>query len=50
MPPSVLRELLGHARGSRVPDQYYVHATEEAKRAALIELPTGPVAAQMGAI
>lgn len=39
VPPSVLQDLLGHARGSKVTDQYYVFATEDAKRAALIELP-----------
>ena len=36
---SVLQELLGHAAGSRVTKQYYVHPTDEAKRAAVIELP-----------
>ena len=36
---SVLQELLGHAAGSSVTKQYYIHATEEAKRAAVIELP-----------
>ncbi|MBI4184170.1 MAG: site-specific integrase [Proteobacteria bacterium] len=41
VPPSVLQDLLGHARGSRVTDRYYVFATEEAKRAAVIELPIG---------
>ena len=41
VPPSVLQDLLGHARGSKVTDQYYVFATEEAKRAAVIELPLG---------
>lgn len=38
---SVLQGLLGHAAGSSVTKQYYVHATEEAKRAAVIELPFG---------
>ena len=38
---SVLQGLLGHARGSRVTKRYYVHATEEAKRAAVIVLPFG---------
>lgn len=38
---SVLQGLLGHAAGSRVTKQYYVHATEEAKRAAVIRLPVG---------
>ena len=36
---SVLQELLGHAAGSRVTKKYYVHPTDEAKRAAVIELP-----------
>ena len=36
---SVLQGLLGHAAGPRVTKAYYVHATEEAKRAAVIELP-----------
>jgi len=36
---SVLQDLLGHARGSSVTRRFYVHATEEAKRAAVIELP-----------
>jgi integrase len=35
----VLQGLLGHAAGSRVTQKYYVHATEEAKRAAVIRLP-----------
>lgn len=35
----ILQGLLGHAAGSRVTKAYYVHATEEAKRAAVIELP-----------
>lgn len=38
---SVLQDLLGHAKGSKVTKQFYVHATEEAKRAAVIELPFG---------
>ena len=38
---SVLQDLLGHAKGSSVTKQFYVHATEEAKRAAVIELPFG---------
>ena len=38
---SVLQDLLGHARGSSVTRQFYVHATEEAKRAAVIVLPFG---------
>ena len=36
---SVLQGLLGHAPGSRVTKQIYVHATEEAKRQAVILLP-----------
>jgi integrase len=36
---SVLQDLLGHARGSRVTREHYVHATEEAKRAAVLALP-----------
>ncbi len=36
---SVLQGLLGHARGSIVTRQFYVHASEEAKKAAVIELP-----------
>lgn len=39
VPPSVLQDLLGHARGSRVTDRYYVFATDDAKRAAVIQLP-----------
>ena len=38
---SVLQDLLGHARGSEVTKRFYVHATEEAKKAAVIELPIG---------
>ena len=36
---SVLQGLLGHAKGSRITKQFYVQATEEAKRAAVIALP-----------
>ena len=36
---SVLQDLLGHAHGSRITKQFYVHATEEAKRAAVLRLP-----------
>ena len=36
---SVLQCLLGHARGSRITRQFYVHVSEEAKRAAVIALP-----------
>ena len=38
---SLLQDLLGHARGSRITRQHYVHVREEAKEAALIELPIG---------
>lgn len=37
----LLQELLGHAAGSRVTNQWYVHPTDEAKRAAVIRLPVG---------
>ena len=37
----VLQGLLGHAKGSRVTQQYYGHVTEQAKRAAVITLPVG---------
>ena len=36
---SVLQGLMGHARGSRITRQFYVQVTDEAKRAAVIELP-----------
>ena len=36
---SVLQGLLGHAKGSRITKQFYVQATEEAKRTAVIALP-----------
>jgi len=36
---SVLQNLLGHARGSRVTKKFYVHATEDAKKRAVITLP-----------
>lgn len=36
---SVLQGLLGHAAGSRVTKQFYIHATEKAKREAVICLP-----------
>lgn len=36
---SVLQGLMGHARGSRVTRQFYVHVSDEAKRAAVITLP-----------
>ena len=36
---SVLQDLLGHAPGSRVTQRFYVHATEEAKRSAVLQLP-----------
>jgi len=38
---SVLQDLLGHAKGSRVTRQYYVHVQEDAKRRAVLELPMG---------
>lgn len=37
---SVLQGLMGHARGSRITRRFYVHATEEAKKAAVLTLPT----------
>ncbi len=39
VPQQVLQARLGHARGSRITDQYYVYATDEANRAAITELP-----------
>ncbi len=45
---SVLQSLMGHARGSRVTRQYYVHASDEAKRAAIVPLPIKPLAVQAG--
>ena len=36
---SVLQGLLGHAKGSKVTKQYYIHTTQEAKRAAVTSLP-----------
>ena len=36
---SVLQSLLGHAPGSRITKQHYVHATEQAKRDAVMVLP-----------
>jgi integrase len=36
---SVLQGLLGHARGSKITKQFYIHSTEEAKKAAVITLP-----------
>jgi integrase len=36
---SVLQRLLGHARGSKITRQFYVQVSDEAKRAAVIELP-----------
>jgi hypothetical protein len=36
---SVLQGLLGHAKGSPVTKQFYIHTTEEAKRAAVLQLP-----------
>ena len=37
--PNVLQARLGHAPGSRVTARVYVHATEEAMRRAVLELP-----------
>lgn len=39
VPESVLQDLLGHAPGSRITKQHYVFAQEEAKKAAVFELP-----------
>lgn len=39
VPQGVLQSLLGHTRGSRVTDQYYVIAQDEAKRLVAIGLP-----------
>jgi len=36
---SVLQELLGHSRGSRITRQHYIRASDEAKEAAVIVLP-----------
>ncbi len=36
---SVLQGLLGHARGSKITKQFYIHTTEKAKKAAVITLP-----------
>ena len=47
-PQAVLQALLGHAPGSRMTNQYYVRATEEAKRAAVVELPFVRVANASG--
>lgn len=38
---SVLQELLGHAKGSRITRQHYIRASDEAKEAAVIVLPVG---------
>lgn len=38
---SVPQGLMGHAKGSRITRQFYVQVTDEAKRAAGIELPGG---------
>ena len=37
---SVLQGLMGHAKGSRMTRKFYVQVTDEAKRAAVIQLPT----------
>ena len=39
---SVLQGLLGHAKGSTVTKQFYVHATEKAMREAVLQLPVVP--------
>jgi integrase len=39
VPESVLQDLLGHAPGSKVTKQHYIHAQAENKRAAVFELP-----------
>jgi integrase len=36
---SVLQGLMGHAKGSRITRRFYIHASEEAKKAAVITLP-----------
>ena len=36
---SVLQGLMGHAKGSRITRKFYVQATDEAKRAAVIQPP-----------
>ena len=41
VPETVLQDLLGHARGSKVTKQFYIQVTEEAKQAAVIDLPVG---------
>ena len=43
---SVLQGLMGHAKGSRMTRKFYVQVTDEAKRAAVIQLPTGMNQAQ----
>jgi integrase len=39
--PRLLQSLLGHSPGSRITDQHYVQATEEALRQVAIKLPLG---------
>ena len=43
---SVLQALMAHAKGSRMARKFYVQATDEAKRVAAIQLPTGMNQAQ----
>lgn len=40
VPSSTLQSLLGHAPGSRTTERHYVHITDEARRGAVIQLPT----------
>ena len=39
-PESVLQHRMGHAKGSRIARQFYVQMTDQAKKAAVIMLPT----------
>lgn len=43
-PESVLQDRLGHSKGSTVTRAFYVQTTDEARRAAVIELPLGEAA------
>ena len=45
LPESVLQDRMGHAKGSRITRQFYVQVTDEAKKAAVIMLPS-PIEAQ----
>jgi integrase len=38
---SVLQDLLGHAAGSKVTRKYYIQVPDDARRAAVIQLPIG---------